>query len=151
MNNYSNPSAKTYKGVSQVLRQLFSSAAWSTDAGLLILRLSCGLMALHGWDKFVDFSSEAADFPDPFHIGSPISKGLTVFAELFCTLLLLIGLYTRLALIPLVICLFVIVFVIHGEDPLGDKEHAILYLAPYLTLMLTGPGKYSLDSWLRKV
>jgi putative oxidoreductase len=65
--------------------------------------------------------------------------------------LLLIGLYTRLALIPLVICLFVIVFVVHGEDPLGDKEHAILYLAPYLTLMLTGPGKYSLDSWLRKV
>ena len=77
-------------------------------------------------------------------LGGEISLALTVFAEFFCSLLLVLGIGTRLFLIPLIIVAMVIVFVVHGADPLGDKEHGLLFLAPYITLMLTGPGKYSL-------
>ena len=129
---------------------LLSAKAWATDAGLFILRLSCALMALHGWDKFADFYDGIADWPDPFHVGTVVSKGLTVFAELFCTLFVALGLFTRYALIPLIVCMLVIVFVIHAGDPLGEREHGLLYLLGYLTLMLNGPGKYSLDWLIRK-
>jgi putative oxidoreductase len=44
----------------------------------------------------------------------------------------------------------VIVFVVHSGDPFGDKESGLIYLLMYLTLFLTGPGKYSLDRMMRK-
>ena len=130
--------------------KLLSAKAWSTDAGLFILRLSCALMALHGWDKFCNFYDGIAEWPDPLHVGTVISKGLTVFAELFCTLFVVLGLFTRYALVPLIICMLVIVFGIHAGDSLGDREHGLLYLLGYVTLLLSGPGKYSLDWLVRK-
>jgi len=126
-------------------RSLLTSGAWSFDTGVLLLRLTCALMLLHGWPKFTGFSENSSNWPDPFHVGSTASYALTVFAELFCTLFVVAGLWTRLALIPLVICMVVIVFVIHAGDPFGDREHPLMYLLLYLTLMITGPGKYSLD------
>ncbi len=128
-----------------MLRALLSAKAWSHDVGLLMLRLSCGLMLAHGWSKFIHFAERAEKWPDPFHVSSPVSLALTIFAELFCTVLVVAGLYTRLALIPLIICMGVAVFVIHGSDPFGEKEHALLFLLPYLALMFTGPGRYSAD------
>jgi putative oxidoreductase len=131
-------------------RNLLSSKPWASDTGIFILRLSCALMALHGWGKFNDFYDGIGNWPDPLHVGKVASKGLTVFAELICTVFLVFGLFTRLALIPLIVCMLVIVFVIHAEDPIGEKEHALLYLLTYLTLMFTGPGKYSLDRLIRR-
>jgi putative oxidoreductase len=133
-----------------LLQNLLSAKAWSIDAGVLVLRISCALMLLHGWPKFTEFSEGSADWPDPFHIGATASYALTVFAELFCTIFLLIGLFTRLALIPLIILMLVIIFVIHGEDPFADREHALLYLLSYIALFFTGPGKYSVDNLVQK-
>jgi len=42
----------------------------------------------------------------------------------------------------------VAVFVIHHSDVFGEAEHATLYLSAYLVLLLTGPGKVSLDRML---
>ncbi len=39
---------------------------------------------------------------------------------------------------------------IHGQDPLGQKELAIMYLVGWTTLLIAGPGKYSLDGALGK-
>jgi putative oxidoreductase len=36
-------------------------------------------------------------------------------------------------------------FMVHWEDPLSDKEHALLFFFPALVLALMGPGKWSLD------
>ncbi len=132
------------------LQQFISTKAWSYDLGLLALRLACSLMLLHGWSKFTDFSEGSKDWPDPFHVGATVSYALTVFAELFCSVFVVLGLFTRFALIPLIICLFVIVFEIHGGDPLEDREHGLLFLLAYLSLLFTGPGKFSLDSLIEK-
>jgi putative oxidoreductase len=136
--------------INNTFRNLLSSQSWSVDLALLLLRIACAFMILHGWSKFIDFSDGVAEWPDPFHVGPVASKGLTVFAELFCTIFVVIGLFTRFALIPLIICMVVIVFVVHSGDPFGDKESGLIYLLMYLTLFLTGPGKYSLDRMLRK-
>jgi putative oxidoreductase len=62
--------------------------------------------------------------------------------------LLLLGLFTRPALIILIGCTTIIAFSIHGQDPLSDKEHALLYLFAYIAIFLTGAGRYSVDARL---
>lgn len=128
-----------------LFQKLLSTSAWSLDLGLLLLRMCLGLMALHGWSKFLDFEEGSADWPDPFHVGTQVSYALTVFAELFCSIFILLGLATRPALVPLVICMLVIVFDVHAGEPLEDREHGLLYLLGYLALLFTGPGRLSLD------
>jgi putative oxidoreductase len=136
--------------IKNTFRNLLSSQSWSVDLALLLVRIACAFMILHGWGKFTDFSDGVADWPDPFHVGPVASKALTVFAELFCSIFVVVGLFTRFALIPLIICMVVIVFVVHSGDPFGDKESGLIYLLMYLTLFLTGPGKYSLDRMMGK-
>jgi putative oxidoreductase len=136
--------------VKKLAQKLLTTHPLSSDLGLLILRFMCGLMLLHGWSKFINYSEEIKDFPDPFHVGITLSYSFTVFAELFCSLFILLGLFTRIALIPLIILMIVIVFIIHSGQSLIDREHAILYLLAYLSLFLTGPGKYSVDYFIKK-
>ena len=118
---------------------------------VLVLRLSFGfLMIPHGYDKMQEFIKGNHDFPDPLHVSPIISHGLTVFAEFFCSVLLFFGLFTRPALVILIGCMAIVSFSIHGSDPLGDKEHALLYLFVYLSIFLTGAGKFSIDSKIFK-
>ena len=114
---------------------------------ILLVRLGFGgLLAIHGYDKLQTFLAGDHDFPDPFHVSPIVSQGLTVFAEFFCSLFLILGLFSRLAAVVLIICMLTIAFMIHGKDPLGDKEHALLYTIAFTVIFLVGPGKYSLDA-----
>jgi putative oxidoreductase len=127
--------------------QMFTSAEINRNLGLLIIRLaSGGLMAfLHGWPKLVGFIDKMDSFPDPLHVGSIASLTLTVFAEFFCALLIVLGVFTRPAAIILSFTMFVAAFVVHSGDPLGEREMAMFFLAAYLTIFFNGSGKYSLN------
>ena len=119
--------------------------------GLLLLRfVSGGIMLTHGYQKLIKISELKSGFPDPLGVGSDISLYLTIFAELLCAALLVIGLFTRLALVPLIVTMVVAFFIIHAKDPLGEKELALFYLVAYTTLLFTGPGKFSLDKAVLK-
>jgi len=138
------------------MKRLFSfyhatSYGNAADTGLLILRIGLGvLMMVHGWSKLIGFNEKAANFYDFMGLGGEISLGLTVFAEFFCSLLLVIGLGTQLVLIPLTIVTIVIVFDVKGGDALGDKELPLLYLVGYIAAFLTGPGRFSIDYYIRR-
>lgn len=113
---------------------------------LLILRASFGLMILtHGWPKVVSFFQDPGAFPDPIQIGASLSHGLTAFAEFFCGILIIIGLMTRWAAIPLIIAMTVISFVVHGKEPMSERELSMLYLTAFTVIAILGPGSYSLD------
>ena len=135
------------------MRKLFS-AGYTNGAvsfSMLVLRVvSGGLILLHGWPKLINFTAKMNTFPDPLGVGHKISLGMAVFAEVFCAVLLIMGLLTRLASVPLVICMSVIIFMIHGKDPVSEKEMPILFLAAFVTLLFTGPGRFSLDGALGK-
>ena len=123
------------------------------DIGLLLLRLVFGAAMLfgHGWSKMMKlFTESPIEFADPIGLGPAFSLGLTVFAEVLCSLLIMLGLFTRWALIPLIITMLVAFLVVHISDPFPRMEKAILYLTVYITLILTGPGKYALDDLWRK-
>ena len=123
------------------------------DTGILVLRIGTGgLMMTHGWPKLMKFTEYAPDFYNFLGLGGDVSLALTILAELCCSFLLVIGLGTRLILVPLLILGFVIVMIIHSGDPLGDKESGLMYFMSYITLILTGPGRYSRDQliWRQK-
>lgn len=113
---------------------------------LLVLRASFGLMMIvHGWDKLVHFNSYSGSFHDPLHIGNEFSLGLVVFAEFFCAIMIVLGLMTRFAAIPLIIAMAVVAFVINIKEPFAERELSMLYLSAYLAILIFGAGSYSLD------
>lgn len=119
------------------------------DLGILLLRLGFGAaMMVHGIQKLNKFAELSGSFPDPMGVGSYASLCLAIFSELVCSILLMLGLLTPFALVPLIITMIVAMFIIHGQDPWGKKELAFLYLASYLALLFIGPGRYSLDQKL---
>ena len=127
---------------------LVTAHSRTVDIGLFILRVGISLLMIpHGWSKLQRLNN-GEDFYNFLGMGSEVSLLLIVIAEFFCSILLIIGIGTRFILIPLMIGMLVVVFMVHGADPFGDKEHGLLFLVPYLTLFITGPGKYSLDYYL---
>lgn len=83
-------------------------------------------------------------------MGATFSLILAVFAEVVCSILIGLGLLTRLASIPLIITMLVASFMIHATDPFAKKEFALLYLLVYLVVFVIGSRKYSLDALLQK-
>lgn len=135
------------------MKSLFNSkySEPSLSFGLLILRLALGgIMLNHGFDKLTHFNQYLAMFKDPFHMNDTISFGLLVFAEFFCALLIVVGLLTRLACVPLIIAMGVALFMAHKGHIFSDGETAALFFFGYIVLLFTGPGKYSLDKAIGK-
>ena len=121
-------------------------SAFAFNASMLLLRVAFGiLMMSHGYDKLVHFNERKADFYNLFGIGSTSSLVLSIFAEFFCALFLIIGLFTRVVAVPLVINMSVALFSVHNMDFFNTGEKATLFLAGFLTILFCGPGRVSVD------
>lgn len=130
------------------MRKLLSTkySASAFNVAMLLLRVGLGgLMIPHGYDKLVHFASYRKDFINFLGIGSSISLALVIFAEFFCSLFLIFGLFSRLVVIPLIIAMTVAVVKAHNSEIFGEGEHAMLFIVGFLTILLVGPGKASID------
>ena len=108
--------------------------------GLLILRVLVGItMLTHGVAKLTSFSELSATFSDPIGLGSTLSL-----------ILIIVGAFTRLATIPLIFSMLVVIFIVHASDPFQMKELPLLYLGIYILLFFTGAGRISLDAIISK-
>jgi putative oxidoreductase len=126
-----------------------NSRKWAVDLGLFILRVGTGLLlAPHGLQKLAAFGEKSEGFYNFLHLGGPVSMALTIFSELVCSILLILGLGTRLIIFPLILTMVIVVFVINGDATLGDKESGLLYLIPFVVILFTGPGRISMDQLL---
>ena len=133
-------------------RLLSSSIPDAAHAFLLLFRLGTGaLMLTHGLPKLLKLLSGAEiQFADPFGFGATVSFVLVIFAEFFCSILVMIGLATRLAVIPLMITMLTAVLYAHANDPFGVKEKPLLFLLIFAALFVFGSGRYSVDRLLEK-
>jgi len=134
----------------KILSTKYSAAAFNFS--MLFLRVVFGLLIIskHGYDKLVKFSTLQYQFYNFLGLGSRISLGLAIFAEVLCALFIVIGLFTRLAAIPLIILMLVAILGVNAAKPLIDSELALLYLGAFVTLLFCGPGRISIDGMINK-
>lgn len=126
-----------------------STGEGTASLGLLILRVAAGvLMMTHGWSKIQNFEGMVESGFDPVGMGATLSVVMLIGAEFIAALFIVLGLLTRLSAVPLIVAMSVAAFVAHASDPLQVKELSLIYLTIFASLMITGAGKYSLDSLL---
>ncbi len=136
------------------MRKLLSTA-YSDGAfnfALLVQRVVTGLLLLigHGLPKISNFNSLAVSFYDPFRIGHRLSLILVILAELFCSMFIVLGLFTRIAALVIVINLTVAVFIYQHGAALKNVELGAIYLTSVFTIMILGPGRVSVDGMMGK-
>ena len=116
------------------------------DIGLAFFRIAISAMMLtHGLPKFQKLISGNFEFGDPIGIGATPSLFLAVIGEFICPILVIIGFKTRWVAIPPAITMLVAGLIVHADDPFGTKEKALMFLVFFVSIILLGPGKFSID------
>jgi putative oxidoreductase len=118
------------------------------NIALLFLRLAgCSLLlSVHGLPKLMNFSHELTVIEDPFNMGAPITLSLAIFAEIVCPILIGIGLFTRIATLPILVVLLVSLVLVHPQWSLTEGQFAWLLLILFTTIAIAGPGRYAVKT-----
>ncbi len=133
------------------------------DTGLLIIRILIGasMAFLHGYGKLTggpEMWAKVGGAMSNFGITfAPAFWGfLAMFAEFFCSLAIMLGIFFRPAAALLIITMIVAAvnhLSLPADNPRGGisgASHALEFMAVYIGLFLTGPGKYRLSAlWKR--
>ena len=129
-----------------------NSSSIPKDIVLLVVRVFVGFAMLsHGFPKLqMLLAGGKIEFFDFMGLGPQISLILTVFAEFVCSILLILGLFTRVSLGFLIFTMVIAGFVVHGADPFEKREMPLIYLSVYLLLMVIGAGKISVDHMIER-
>jgi putative oxidoreductase len=142
------------------MRSFGSFLGRTADVGPLLLRVGIGLVfVMHGWQKFFDIHvSNYAAFIDS--LGVPLSDVVApvqAFVELVGGILLILGLFTRFTVIPLIVIQLGALFLVRADigfitpstnPPGAGAELDTAILAGELCLLFIGPGRYALDAVL---
>ncbi|MFP3595627.1 DoxX family protein [Chryseobacterium sp. SIMBA_029] len=129
-----------------------NSSSVLKDIILLAVRVFVGFAMLsHGFPKLqMLLAGGKIEFFDFMGLGPQFSLILAVFAEFACSILLILGLFTRISLGFLIFTMIIAAFVVHGADPFEKREMAFIYLSIYLMIMAFGAGKFSVDHMIEK-
>ncbi|HLT93115.1 MAG TPA: DoxX family protein [Membranihabitans sp.] len=126
-----------------------SSASTPVDLGILVGRIGVSvLMFTHGIPKIGRLFQDEVKFLDFMGLGPEVSLILAILAEVLCSVLVILGLATRFAVIPLIITMLIALIMVHGADPFAVQEKLLLYILFYVVLFITGSGRFSLDEKL---
>lgn len=124
----------------------------SINISLLILRIAGGgFMLAHGFPKLMKLlGDDPIKFADPIGLGVTGTLVLAVFTEVFCSIVVVLGLATRVASALLLATMLIAALIVHANDGFGKQELPLLYSAVYLVLMMVGSGRLSIDGLLVK-
>ena len=127
-------------------------SATAFNISMLLLRLCFGglLLVKHGIVKLQNFNMMQAQFYSFMGMGPKFSLILCICAEVFCSLFVIIGLFTRISVIPIIITLLVAIFGADAGKPFLESELGVLYLLPFLVILFCGPGRVSVDGLMSK-
>lgn len=142
------------KKLNDFILAFFKNTPASSDvqsAAISVFRIFAGIMMLpYGWAKIEKYDELVINFfNNPIGIGMLPSLWLTIFAQLGCAVMLILGLQTRFAAFVLFINMAVATK-FHFFDPFFLKALPILFLGMYSLLMVTSGGKFSLDNLIFK-
>lgn len=131
--------------------RFFPSAGMGQNAGLALVRVLTGLfLVYHGWEifdpaKMNDYGKWMTDlhFPAPLEMAYA-GKG----SELVGGILLVLGLFTRVGALLIIITMGAICFGMGKGRIFMEDQHPFLFVLLALVFFFIGPGTWSLDHGL---
>jgi putative oxidoreductase len=112
--------------------------------------VSVQLIVVHGLKKIGVSVAEAELIPNPLHLPEKINQYFAISSNLVFPILIILGLLTRLAILPVLAVTLTGYFIVHWSDPLLTKDIPFMYSLIFLLLFFLGPGKYSIDYFINK-
>lgn len=120
------------------------------DLALLMYRIgiSAALFFVHGLPKLINYEQTVLMIPDPFGLGGTVNTILAIVVNGFCAIMVALGWYTRLFILPILGLTLTGLFVVHIGDPLKVVDVPFMYSIAFAFLLICGPGNYSFDGML---
>lgn len=122
------------------------------NLGMLFFRIAASLemIFVHGFKKLGTGLGEAEKIPNPLHLPEVFNNAFAISANIFFPLLVLIGLFTRLATLPSLAVTLTGYFILHWNDAALVRDTPYIYSIIFLLILALGPGKYSIDNYIYK-
>ncbi|ANB72941.1 LysR family transcriptional regulator [Paraburkholderia phytofirmans OLGA172] len=116
----------------------------TADAALLFLRVAASVLVLivHGLPKAMHYTSQLAAIEDPLHLGKTLTLSFAIFAEVLCPVLMIAGIATRLAALPIIVISLMALTLVHPEWTLDQAQFAWMLLILFGTIVIGGAGRY---------
>jgi putative oxidoreductase len=117
------------------------------DFGLLFLRVSGALFLLwvHGLPKLLNYTAQLQNIEDPFQLGANVTLILAIFAEVLCPLLIIAGVFVRLACLPILCVLLIALLIVHPQWSIEEGQFGWLLLIVFTSTFIAGPGRLALN------
>jgi putative oxidoreductase len=114
------------------------------DVALLFLRVTASVLVLlvHGLPKAIHYTSQLEAIEDPLHFGKTLTLGFAIVAEVVCPLLMIAGIATRLAALPIMLVCVIALGLVHREWTLDQGQFAWMLLIMFGTIAIAGAGRY---------
>ena len=117
--------------------------------GLLILRLSVGIMLIHhGYEKLENIENFADAFVRPLHLPFPIFFSyIAAFSEIVGSWLIIFGLATRFGALAILGTMSFAIYhaIMTGGFNIYLLELLVIYWGGAACIVLNGGGKFSID------
>ena len=123
------------------------------DTGLLLLRVTLGgLFIFHGSAKFTNGIDGFAGYLESLNVPFPLLNAyLAAGTEVIAGAAVILGLFTRLAALPLAFTMAVAFFTAKGAQLSaqgGGGEYPLALGLVAIALLLTGPGRFNVTTQL---
>ncbi|WPO78323.1 DoxX family protein [Flavobacterium sp. KACC 22761] len=136
----------------EIIKQILYSDLGSSfnNGALLIFRilLAVELFRVHGMKKFRVENGQKEHVPNPLHLPENLNGLVATFSDTIIPFFIMLGLGTRLAVLPTIGVTAIGYFVVHKNDSLEVRDVPYMYTLSLLLLLALGAGTYSLDYYL---
>ena len=106
------------------------------------------LFRVHGLRKFHSADGKPEVVPNPFGLPQSLNNLVATFADTVVPVFLVLGLGTRLAVLPTIGVTLTGYFVVHRKDPIAVRDSPYTYSVILLLVLILGPGTISFDQCL---
>ncbi|MFT3825139.1 MAG: DoxX family protein [Chitinophagaceae bacterium] len=140
------------KRMIEMIRQILFSDLGSTvnNIAMLVFRvlLALELFRVHGLKKFRLENGQKEHVPNPLHLPDKLNGLVATFSDTVVPFLVMLGIATRLVILPVIGVTAIGYFVVHRRDSAEVRDVPYMYTLCFLFLLVTGAGTISIDHYL---
>jgi len=138
--------------MTELIKQLLYSDVGSAfnNSALLLFRilLALELFRVHGMKKFRVENGQREHVPNPLGLPDKLNGLVATFSDTVVPFLIMLGVGTRLVILPTIGVTAIGYFVVHRKDSLEVRDVPYMYTLCLLFILALGAGTYSVDHYL---